>query len=81
VFRLDRSKRAGPRLEWKVRIFVVGAALGAAGMYLDEGWLIGAAIAVLLGGMLLRHFLGDTPGSDEPEDAEGVDDRRPRGLS
>lgn len=74
MFRLDRSKRAGPLLEWKVRIFVVGAVLGAAGMYLDEGWLTGAAIVALLGGMLLQHFLADTSGSDEPEDAEGVDD-------
>ena len=49
----DRSKRAAGHLEWKVRLFVVGAVLGASGMYLEEGWLTGAGIVVLLAGALL----------------------------
>jgi len=54
VLRLDRKRRAGPHLEWKVRIFVTGAVLGLAGIYLEERWLTGGAILVLIVGMLLR---------------------------
>lgn len=57
MFRPDRSRRrAGPWLEWKVRIFVTGAVLGLAGIYLDERWMVGAAIVVLLLGMGLRFL-------------------------
>lgn len=66
VVRLDRSKRAGPLLEWKVGIFAVGAVLGLAGIFLDERWLSGVAIAVLAAGALLRFL----PGARSPE-AEG----------
>ena len=51
---LDRSRRAGRYLEWKVRFFAVGAVLAVAGIYLDQRWMTGTAIAVLMGGVLLR---------------------------
>jgi len=54
VFRPDRRRLAGPWLEWKVRFFATGAVLGLAGIYLDERWMVGAAIVVLLIGMALR---------------------------
>ena len=44
----DRSPRPARFLEWKVGIFTVGAVLGLTGIYLEEQWMTGAAIAVLL---------------------------------
>ncbi|MHB1194341.1 MAG: hypothetical protein ACYC6F_15055 [Longimicrobiales bacterium] len=62
----DRTKRASRHLEWKVRLFVVGAVLGASGMYLEETWLTGAGIVVLLAGALLRLV----PGGGGPPETE-----------
>lgn len=73
VLRLDRRRRAGPLLEWKVRLFAAGAVLGLAGIFLEERWLTGAAIAVLAGGALLRFLPGGTVPPEEDED-EGGDD-------
>lgn len=79
IFRPSRDQRAGPLLEWKVRLFVVGAGLGLAGIFLDSRWLTGAAIAVLAGGALLRFLPGavgeedalDGPGDAPPGDGPG----------
>lgn len=65
---LDRTKRAGPHLEWKVRLFAAGAVLGVSGMYLEEAWLTGAGILVLAAGVLLR-FVRD--GTGDPERGGG----------
>jgi hypothetical protein len=56
-------------LEWKVRIFIIAAALGLAGIYLEEKLLTGAAILLLLGGVALRSLGG--AGGGGPEDGEG----------
>jgi len=55
---LDRSRRAGRYLEWKVRLFTVGALLALVGMYLEQRWMTGAAIGVLALGMGLRFLPG-----------------------
>jgi hypothetical protein len=71
VLRLDRSRRAGRWLEWKVRIFTAGAILAVVGMYLEERWMTGAAIVILLGGLFLRFLPGvepDAPGQDPDDD-------------
>lgn len=61
-------------LEWKVRIFTVAAALTLGGIYLDERWLTGTAIAVLAGGLALRFLPGpNEPGADELEAAGSLD--------
>jgi len=70
---LDRSGRASRSLEWKVRIFTLGAVLALVGVYLDERWLTGIAIVVLFSGMML-HF-GRPPdagpeGESEPDGEE-----------
>lgn len=57
---LDRNRRAGKYLEWKVRLFSVAAVLALAGIYMDNRWLTGGAILLLLSGLLLR-FLPDDP--------------------
>lgn len=68
MFGLDRSRRAGRYLEWKVRIFTVGAVLAVVGMYREEEWMTGAAIVVLLTGFVLRFLPGMEP---QEEPAEG----------
>ena len=65
---LDRRRRAGRFLEWKVRIFATGAVLGLAGIFLDEEWLRIAAIAVLAAGVLLRFLPAEKPAAEEAED-------------
>ena len=55
----DRSRRAGRYLEWKVRLFTLGAVLAVVGMALDQSWMTWAAIGVLIVGMLLRFLPGD----------------------
>ena len=68
---LDRRRRAGKYLEWKVRIFAVAAVLGLAGIALDNRWMTGAAIMVLMGGFLLRflpHGSRTVEGDEEGEE-------------
>lgn len=61
---LDRDRRAGKYLEWKVRVFSVAAVVAVTGIYLENRWLTGAAIVILMGGLLLRFL------PSEAEDAE-----------
>jgi hypothetical protein len=68
----DRSKRAAGHLEWKVRLFVAGAVLGASGMYLEETWLTGAGIVVLLAGALLRLAPGGGGPTEREEDGDSA---------
>jgi len=71
-------------LEWKVRIFVVGAVLAMGGIYMDERWLVGLATVVLLGGVVLRFLprlaiRGDgEPRAGIPEDAVSGENRPER---
>lgn len=71
---LDRRRRAGRFLEWKVGIFAGGAVLGLAGIFLDEPALRIGGIAVLLTGMLVRFLPGAGAGEADVEEAEGVED-------
>lgn len=76
MLRLDRSRKAGPLLEWKVRLFVVGAGLGLSGIFLDESRLTGAAIVVLGAGgvMAVMAGRGTAPTGDDEEGDEAEDD-------
>ena len=65
---MDRSKRAGRYLEWKVWTFVIGATLALGGMYLGERWPVGVAILVLAGGMSLRFLPAGEEAEGESED-------------
>ena len=76
-FRPDRRRRGDRFLEWKIAIFSVAAVVGLAGIYLDERWLTGAAIALLAGGMSLRFLPGGgvaRPAADEGLDADDGSD-------
>ena len=81
---VDRRRRDDPFLEWKVRLFSVAAVLVLLGLYLDNRWVTGLAIAVLAVAMLLRFLPGgsahgassedqDGAGSEAVEDDEGAD--------
>ncbi len=73
---LDRSRRAReyPWLEWKVRLFTVGASLAVGGMLLRIDWLITVAILVLVAGFVLRFVQGGTGVDPEEEDGPGDED-------
>ena len=64
---LDRKKRADRYLEWKVRLFSVAAVFALVGIYTENRWLTGAAIALLFGGFLLRFLPGGTEARDAPD--------------
>lgn len=69
---LDRRPRRGedPFLDWKVRLFFVGAALFGAAVFLDRpAFAIGAGV-VLVVAFALRFL---APREEEPEYAEEED--------
>lgn len=68
---VDRRRRAGRFLEWKVGLFSVAAVLTLAGMYLAARWMTGLAIVVLASALLLRFLPG---GSVAEEDWDDDDD-------
>lgn len=51
-------------LEWRVRLFALGAGLGLGGIFLEEPWMIWAAIVVLFLGFLLRFHHPSAPEDD-----------------
>lgn len=72
-----------PFLEWRVRIFSIGAGLGLGGIFLDQPYLIWGAISVLGLGVLLRflpvgrgHPAADDDDSQEVHEAEDPPERR-----
>jgi hypothetical protein len=68
LFRADRSLRADPFLEWKVRLFSVGAVVALVGIYLDDRWVTGAALVLLGAGVLLRFLPGGSPPAEDETD-------------
>ena len=57
---MDRGRKAGryPWLAWKVRFFVLGAAMALAGMAMAIQWLVAIAIVILFGAFLIRFLPG-----------------------
>jgi hypothetical protein len=51
---LSRKPPSRRFLVWKTRIFAVAAVIALAGMYLDNPYVTGAALVLLLAGMALR---------------------------
>ena len=54
-------------LEWRIGAFSVGAVLGLAGIFLDNSWLVTAALIALLGGVVLGRLAPREPASEEQE--------------
>ncbi len=74
---VDRSRRADhyPLLEWKVRLFVIGASLSVGGMVLERDWIIWVGIVFLVAGFLVRFLPGGRGvRSDADEDDEEWDE-------
>jgi hypothetical protein len=72
---LDRRRRHDPFLEWKVRIFSGAAAIALVGIALDQRWMTGTALGLLVGGVLLR-FLPRPGVESEEDDDDPVGDER-----
>jgi hypothetical protein len=64
---LDRRPRSTRYLAWKVRLFAAAAVIAVAGMWLDNPYVTGVALALLVVGMLLR-FLPEPRAPRGPED-------------
>ena len=72
---LDRSRRGkDPYLKLKMALFWMGAALALLGIGLESPLLVNVAIAVLLGGFLLRFLSSSSASSDDDERADEHDD-------
>jgi hypothetical protein len=72
MFISRRRGQPSPHLEWRIRIFGVGAILAIAGMIADLSWMIWMALAVLLVGFLLRFLpqRGSAEAGVEEDDSE-----------
>lgn len=71
---LDRHRRSGHFLEWKVRLFSVAAVIALAGIFLDERWMTAVAIVVLAAAMSLRFLpggMGEDVHAGDDEDGSG----------
>lgn len=78
---IDRSRKAHryPWLEWKVRLFTIGACLAVGGIVLEQDWLVRVAIAILVVGLLLRFLPGGRgvpPPDGAPSDTGSTDPDR-----
>jgi hypothetical protein len=62
-----------PFLDWKVRLFFVGAIVALVGMGLDSSLIVGVAILVLLVGASLRFLPREKQGANGIEGAEGAE--------
>lgn len=58
IFRISRKPpgESDPYLQWKVRLFMLGAVIAAAGMTTEISWLVWAGVAVLAVGLGLRFL-------------------------
>lgn len=54
LFGRSRRPEKPHRLEWRIALFSVGAALAFGGMLLRVDWLVTVAIVVLVAGFVLR---------------------------
>ena len=64
---LDRRRRPSHYLVWKIRIFGVAAVVALVGMYLNNPWITGTALVMLLLGMLLRFLPQPKAPKDESD--------------
>ena len=72
LFLVDRRRRAGRYLEWKVGLFSIAAVLALVGISLEERWMTGGAIVLLVGAVLLR-FLPGARHEEGEEEGHGED--------
>lgn len=69
IIGIDRRQRGpDPHLDWKVRIFLAGAAVALVGIALESGIVVGVATGILLVGFGLRFI--DRSGDDGDDELE-----------
>jgi hypothetical protein len=56
IFSSRKNRGEDPHLDWKVRIFFLGALLALVGIARDSRLLVGLAVGVLLLGFVLRFI-------------------------
>jgi len=69
---IDRKPRSRRFLAWKTRIFGVAAVIALVGMYLNNPYVTGTALVLLLVGVALR-FVPErkvSPADSEPGESE-----------
>lgn len=64
---LDRRPRSNRFLAWKIRLFAAAAVCAAVGMSLNNPYVTGVALALLVVGVFLRFL----PEPREPKGPEG----------
>lgn len=71
MFRPSRSRRGGPDayLELKIALFSLGALVALTGIFLENRWVVGAAMLILAAGFTLRFRRSKTGGPDGSADA------------
>jgi uncharacterized membrane protein len=67
---MTRSRGPVRHLEWRIRLFGVGAILAVVGMAAEQPWLINLAIVVLVIGVLLRFLPEQRRAGDEDTSQE-----------
>jgi hypothetical protein len=72
MFVTRSGKLSRRHLEWRVRVFGMGAILALAGMWAEQPWLINVAIGVLGVGTLLRLFARRGISREETEEDEST---------
>ena len=55
-------------LDWRIRLFGIGAVLGLAGIFLEAAWLVTVALVALLAGVAVRY----SPDRDPVEEEEDL---------
>ena len=54
-------------LAWRIGAFFLGAVLGLAGIFLDNSWLVSAALIALLVGVVIGRLAAREPAPEEQE--------------
>lgn len=68
-FSRRRGRDSDPYLDWKIRLFFLGASLATVGIGMEASWLVSLAILVLIAGASLRFL----PGAGKGDPAKGQD--------
>ena len=68
---LSRSSKAGRHawFEWKVRLFLAGAAIALIGIATGRDWIVAVATFVLFAAFVLRFLPGGRGGSESDQAA------------
>ena len=63
-----RGGEASPHLEWRIRLFGVGAILAMVGIWAEQRWLVNGALVVLVLGFALRFPKPARDGTGEDDE-------------